>query len=58
MYEAAKAVGQRGAYKYAQASTSINAQIIKDSQELLGYMGIPYLIAPSEGEAQASYMVH
>jgi flap endonuclease-1 len=56
MYEAAKASGSAEAYKYAQASTSINAQIIKDAQELLGYMGVPYLIAPSEGEAQASYM--
>ncbi len=56
MYEAAKASGSAEAYKYAQASTSINAQIIKDSKELLGYMGVPYLIAPSEGEAQASYM--
>jgi len=57
MYQAAKASGSAEAYKYAQASTSINSQIIKDSKELLGYMGVPYLIAPSEGEAQASYMV-
>ena len=56
MYEAAKASGSAEAYKYAQASTSINAQIIQDSKVLLGYMGVPYLIAPSEGEAQASYM--
>jgi flap endonuclease-1 len=57
MYEAAKASGSADAYKYAQASTSINAQIIKDAKELLGYMGVPFLVAPSEGEAQASYMV-
>jgi len=57
MYEAAKAAGSAEAYKYAQASTSINARIIKDSKELLGYMGVPFIIAPSEGEAQASYMV-
>jgi flap endonuclease-1 len=57
MYEAAKASGSAEAYKYAQASTSINAQIVKDSKELLGYMGVPFIVAPSEGEAQASYMV-
>ncbi|MCD1296360.1 flap endonuclease-1 [Methanocella sp. CWC-04] len=57
MYEAAKAAGSADAYKYAMASTSINAQIVQDSKELLGYMGIPYILAPSEGEAQASYMV-
>ncbi len=57
MYEAAKASGSAEAYKYAQASTSINAQIIKDSKELLGFMGVPFMVAPSEGEAQASYMV-
>jgi flap endonuclease-1 len=57
MYEAARASGSADAYKYAQASTSINAQIIKDSQELLGFMGVPFMVAPSEGEAQASHMV-
>jgi flap endonuclease-1 len=57
MYEAARASGSTEAYKYAQASTSINQQIIADAKELLGYMGVPYLTAPSEGEAEASYMV-
>ena len=57
MYEAARAAGSAEAYKYAQASTSINRQIVEDSKQLLGYMGIPYLVAPSEGEAQAAHMV-
>ncbi|OPY28619.1 MAG: Flap endonuclease 1 [Methanocella sp. PtaU1.Bin125] len=57
MYEAARAAGSAEAYKYAQASTSINQQIIADAKELLGYMGIPFITAPSEGEAEASYMV-
>lgn len=57
MYEAAKAAGSADAYKYAQASTSINAQIVSDSKKLLEYMGIPYISAPSEGEAQAAHMV-
>lgn len=57
MYEAAMAAGSAEAYKYAQASTSINAKIIQDSKDLLGFMGVPFITAPSEGEAQASYMV-
>jgi flap endonuclease-1 len=56
MYEAAKASGSPEAYKYAQASTSITAKIVQDSKDLLGFMGVPYIVAPSEGEAQASYM--
>jgi flap endonuclease-1 len=57
MYEAARAAGSADAYRYAQASTSINQQIVADAKELLGYMGVPYIVAPSEGEAEASYMV-
>ena len=57
MYEAARAAGSAEAYRYAQASTSINQQIIADAQTLLGYMGVPYLVAPSEGEAEAAFMV-
>lgn len=57
MYEAAVAEGSPDAFKYAQASTGMSARIIEDSKELLGYMGVPFIVAPSEGEAQASYMV-
>ena len=57
LYEAARASGSADAYRYAQASTSINKQIVSDAKELLGYMGIPFIVAPSEGEAQAAHMV-
>ncbi|HMK46629.1 MAG TPA: flap endonuclease-1 [Methanocella sp.] len=57
LYEAARASGSVDAYRYAQASTSINKQIVSDSKELLSYMGIPFITAPSEGEAQAAHMV-
>lgn len=45
------------AYKYAQGSAKIDAQILEDAKYLLDSMGIPYLQSPSEGEAQATYMV-
>jgi flap endonuclease-1 len=45
------------AKKFAQASSRFTEQMISDSKMLLSYMGIPYVQAPSEGEAQASYMV-
>ncbi len=45
------------AYKYAQASSKVDATIVEDSKKLLDAMGIPFVDAPSEGEAQAAYMV-
>ncbi|MCQ6961699.1 flap endonuclease-1 [Methanolobus chelungpuianus] len=45
------------AYKYAQASSRVDATIVEDSRKLLDAMGIPFVDAPSEGEAQAAYMV-
>jgi len=34
----------------------INSDMIREIKELLTYMGIPYVQAPTEGEAQASWM--
>lgn len=45
------------AYKYAQASSKVDATIVDDSKKLLSAMGIPFVDAPSEGEAQAAHMV-
>ena len=45
------------AYKQARSATRVDAAIIESSKELLGLLGIPYVQAPGEGEAQASYMV-
>lgn len=57
-WEDAKAQGlEEEAYKYAQASSKVTKDIIEDSVKLLELMGIPYVRAPSEGEAQAAYMV-
>jgi flap endonuclease-1 len=41
----------------AQQTSQITDVILQQSMELLDALGIPYVQAPSEGEAQASYMV-
>jgi flap endonuclease-1 len=41
----------------AQQTSRVTDEIISQSKELLDALGIPYIHAPSEGEAQASYMV-
>jgi flap endonuclease-1 len=57
-WEKAKAKGMvEEARTHAMASTRINKEIVESSKVLLGYMGIPFLQAPSEGEAQGSIMV-
>lgn len=40
----------------AQQTARITDEIIESAQELLTYLGIPIVQAPSEGEAQASFM--
>ncbi len=44
------------AYKQASASARVDAYIIETAQELLELLGIPWVQAPSEGEAQAAHM--
>ena len=57
-WENAKAEGNlEAAYKYAQASSKVDQDIIEDSKYLLDIMGIPWIQAPCEGEAQAAHMV-
>ena len=41
----------------AQQTSRVTEDILNQSIELLDALGIPYIQAPSEGEAQASYMV-
>jgi len=45
------------ARKYAMRSSKMTPDIIEGSKKLLDLIGIPYIQAISEGEAQASYMV-
>jgi flap endonuclease-1 len=44
------------ARKYAEASTVLRRDMVSDAKQLLDAMGIPWIDAPSEGEAQASVM--
>ena len=44
------------ARKYAEASTVLRRDMVSEAKELLDAMGIPWVDAPSEGEAQASLM--
>ncbi len=44
------------ARSHAMASTRITREIVESSKMLLEYMGVPYIQAPSEGEAQGAFM--
>jgi flap endonuclease-1 len=55
-WEEAKAAGDQDALKYAQASSHIKGNMVEDAKNLLGFMGVPVITAPSEGEAQAAFM--
>ncbi len=44
------------ARKYAQASSKITDEILEETKVLLDALGVPWVQAPSEGEAQAAYM--
>lgn len=41
----------------AQQTSKVTDEIVIQSKELLKYLGIPFIQAPEEGEAQASYIV-
>ena len=56
-YENAVAKGRmEEARVYAQATSRLKDYMEDDSQRLLGLMGVPWIQAPSEGEAQAAYL--
>jgi flap endonuclease-1 len=45
------------ARKYAVRTSRMSPKIVEGSKKLLKLLGVPYIQAKSEGEAQASYMV-
>ncbi len=40
----------------AQQATYLSRDMVEESKKLLNFMGVPWVQAPSEGEAQAAYM--
>ena len=56
-YERAVSAGKmEDARKYAQQTTSMKDGMVEDSKHLLELFGIPYIQAPSEGEATAALL--
>ncbi|MBP2133921.1 flap endonuclease-1 [Methanomicrobium sp. W14] len=44
------------AFRQARSATRVDGETVRTSKKLLDLMGVPYLDAPSEGEAQAAVM--
>ncbi len=42
---------------YAQQTSKLTTYMVDEAKKLLTYLGVPWVQAPSEGEAQAAYMV-
>lgn len=56
-YEEALARGDlKEARVYAQQTGKLTEEMVEDAKRLLDALGIPWVQAPSEGEAQAAYM--
>lgn len=54
--EAVKKGDMEAAKRYAQMSSKLTEPMVEDAKRLLSAMGIPWVQAPAEGEAQAAYM--
>ena len=58
-YEKAIAEGNiQDARKFAQQTTSMKDGMVKESKQFLTHFGIPYIDAPSEGEATAAHLTN
>jgi flap endonuclease-1 len=57
-YEEAVAKGDmKTAWSKAVGTGRLTKEMAQEAQQVLSYLGIPYVQAPGEGEAQAAYMV-
>jgi len=54
--EAVKEGRVEEARRYAQRAATVGTDIVADAKRLLTLMGVPWVQAPGEGEAQSSYM--
>ena len=55
--EAAKKQDIEEMKKYAARTSRLTPEMIGESKKLISYFGLPVIEAPSEGEAQAAYLV-
>jgi len=57
-YERARREGRiEEARMYAQATSRLKDDMVNDAKRLLTHLGVPWIQAPSEGEAQAAHLV-
>jgi flap endonuclease-1 len=56
--EAKKRGDVEGIRRYAQATSRLTDEMVSESKKVLECMGVPVIQAPSEGEAQAAWMVN
>jgi flap endonuclease-1 len=54
--EAKEAEDEELMYKYSKQTVRLTEEIINESKTLMKYLGLPIIQAPSEAEAQASYI--
>ncbi len=54
--EALREGKKKKAKKYAMQSVTVQEEMVQQSKDLLDAMGIPWIQAPGEGEAQAAFM--
>lgn len=58
LYEIAKSSGDvEGMKKYKSSFVHINKEMIDDAKKLISLLGCPFIQAPSEAEAQATFLV-
>lgn len=55
--EAKKQEDVAGMKKFASRTSRLTAEMVEEAKKLITILGMPVVQAPSEGEAQASYMV-